>query len=189
MIKKWNITLSLIAFINIIGYFIIINYLEGLTQGMAMMGVIILPLYFILISILVATLSIIKRKKWFNKRILFSTIFCLFFCSPIPPMLAVFFPVMAEKFSNEKRIVSEEGAYNGSSSTRLLKYNNGETLKEETLYLNDTSRTVAEIRYWVKTESLKEFTKDSTWIYFNNKKDTIKIEYFNDGILLKTKKF
>jgi hypothetical protein len=84
MIKKWNWTATIFAIINIVSLLSIEKYLDGLGQGMAIMGVFIFPAYIIVFSSILLTVAIIKRKTWFKKEILFSTIFMLIFCTPLP---------------------------------------------------------------------------------------------------------
>lgn len=187
MIKEWNWTLLIIAIINILGYVVIFNYLDGLSSGMAIIGVIILPVFIIFITILVLVLCIVYRKKWFNKNILFSTIISIILSTPIPILL--YFAIQ-DSLPKGKTIVMQDGGECGptchySSTT----YNTGEVYKEESIYENDSSGVIIEKRYWYKSENSTELKKDSTWMYFNHDRDIVKIEYFDEGRLLNTKRF
>ncbi len=179
--KKWNTPLSLIALINIMGYLGILG-----SGGHEIEKFFKLLLYFIIATIIIIILCIIYRNKWFQKNILFSSMVCLIFCTPIP-LISYYY--IESYFSEEQSIISQSGGECGPACIYYTtEYKNGEVFKKEIIYENQSSNVVVEERYWHKFEMHEEFRKDSTWIYFN-KEDTVKIEYFEDGVLVNTRTF
>lgn len=137
----------------------------------SMIYIIIFPVFWIITIIIVAILTFKNKTIWFEKNYKVSTIIGLFFCTPI------FFWFV--------RAINTPESYRDSSGYMSK---NGYTIKYENWTYNDGSPQV--IKYWkavgenCNTCDSTHFKKDSTWIYFNKKKDTIKVEVYKNGELI-----
>lgn len=162
--KKWNWPLSFLALVNLVSLILIWRYIDGLGQGMAIMGVFIFPLYILFFSALVIFFSFLRKKTWFAKEKRWSSIILLFLCTPIPYILAW-------QWSQPSIITSEEV----SSS-----------IDSDFSYKKETDRSKGEIlatRYWIRTGT-GDYLKDSTWVIYDDKGDTVKIQLFKQGVLI-----
>ncbi len=165
MIKKWNWTLTVLAGLNLLFYWLIMNYLMGLSQGMAFIGVFIIPGYAVIFSVIVLIFILVNRKTWFEKGQLFSTLILLIACSPIPLMIGLNASQPTITTMTEESWMSEESSFR--SEIDLKK-----------------GQPIA-IRYWIIYNGKDQPIKDSTWVYFDENGDTSAIEiYKNDTLVL-----
>lgn len=90
MFKKWNITLTILGFANSVILILIFQYYLGLGNGMGFIGAIFSLAFAAIFFVLIVILSIINLRSWFSKEMLFSTLFMLLFCTPIPLIIGVY---------------------------------------------------------------------------------------------------
>ncbi len=162
--KNWNWALTILAVINTIAIWGIVTYFSNLGQGMAIMAAIVLPIYVVVFSIFIAIIVYLKRKSYFQKEIIFSTLFLLLFCTPIPHM--IFWSV-----SQPSVRTMEEGSLLPDDSF----------LKTET---DVRKGKVIAVRYWISKPGRTQLLKDSTWVTYNGEGDTVKVEKYHHGKLL-----
>ena len=159
--------------------FLIINWLlfehsTTLNGGGAMIYIFIFPLFWILTVVIVGVLGYRNRKEWFAKEMKISTIVFMILCTP----LSIWgFSGLLE---SEIQLVGTD--YNPT---------NGITIKTETWNFNSGKTAVK--KYWkLNTENWtdsteSDFKKDSIWVYFDKKGDTIKVEKYTNDLLIETK--
>jgi len=173
---KWNNKLTLIA----VGY-ILINILfawhaSTMTGGSSLIYVLIYPPFWIITLIFVGVLTYRKRKEWFKKEIIFSTISMLLFCTPIP--------LLAFTELTKPEMTRAGSGYNPK---------NGKTHKTETWIYKPG--VIAIKKYWILDSEdwtgadESGFKKDSTWVYFDKDGDTLKIERYIEDKLIESKKY
>lgn len=163
-------TLLSIAIIYNIINFLFWQHILTMPNATSMIYIIIFPVFWIITIIIVTILTFKNKLIWFKKEYKLSTIIGLFFCTPI------FFLFV--------RSINTPESYRASSSY-ISKM--GYTIKRERWIYNNGEQV---IKYWksdtenCNTCDTTSFKKDSTWIYFNKKKDTIKIEIYKNGKLV-----
>ncbi|TXD72141.1 hypothetical protein [Aequorivita antarctica] len=169
-----NKTLTIIA----IGFLIINLFFfknaETLNGGRAMIYIFIFPLFWILTLITVGILAYKNRKEWFSNEMKVSTIILLILCTP----LSIW------GFSSLAR---PEMELSGTS------YNprNGIIIKSETWNYNSGQTSVT--KFWkLDTENWtgyddSEYKKDSIWVYYDKKGDTLRIEKYKNDQLVENK--
>ena len=169
---KINNPLIIIALIFNLVNLLMWRHLSTMPNATSMVYLVIYPIFWILTMILVGILAFRNRKKWFEKSFILFTILALVFCTPFPILLI-------SKF--------EEKDYYLASTTNYPE--NGSTFRIEEW--NYTTGDIMLIKYW-KTNvdncnmcDSSVFKKDSTWTYFDRKGDTIRLEYYKDGRLIK----
>ncbi|MEH6764610.1 MAG: hypothetical protein V7655_08915 [Aequorivita antarctica] len=169
-----NKTLTIIA----IGFLLINLFFfknaETLNGGRAMIYIFIFPLFWILTLITVGILAYKNRKEWFSNEMKVSTVILLILCTP----LSIW------GFSSLGR---PEMELSGTS------YNprNGITIKSETWNYNSGQTAVT--KFWkLDTENWtgyddSEYKKDSIWVYYDKKGDTLRIEKYKNDQLVENK--
>ncbi len=171
---KLNKTLLIIA----IG-FLIINVLffknsETLNGGRAMIYIIIFPLFWIVTLITVGILAYRNRKEWFNKEMKISTILFMILCTPLS--------IWGFSALTKPEIQLSGTGYN---------QRNGITIKSETWNYNSGETAIRKFwkldsENWTNSTE-NDYKKDSLWVYFDKKGDTLKVEkYNNDQLIEKT---
>ena len=143
-----------------------------MNNATSMIYLLIFPIFWIISIIILVILALKNKSNWFNVNYKITTIISLFFCTPI---LFLGF-----------RYINRPDSYRDSTGY-ISK--NGYTIKYENwIYYDNGSRKI--IKYWKAVEKdcndcdSTHFKKDSTWIYFNKKKDTVKIEVYKNGKLI-----
>jgi hypothetical protein len=165
MIKKWNWPLSIFAVINCIILYMIGNYFTGLGQGMGIIAVIVYPIYILIFTIIVIIFAIIKRKVWFTKGIIFSTIILLSFCTPLPMVLGL-------SLDQPSITTFVESSYDMDNHT------SNKTEKDRS-----HGKTIA-VRHWIKEDSDVDYLKHGIWVQLDEEGDTTKTETYDHGILM-----
>ena len=125
-----------------------------------------------LISIITTTIiCIVKRKVLFKKHVLKWTLAGILFATPVP-MYAVYYFTLPNSFRE------------GSSEY----YQNGKVFISETWVKRRDYKKVVEKKY--VADSVQEsmlgqdaYKKDGAWVYFNDKEDTLKLEYYKNDTL------
>ncbi len=156
--------------------FLIINLFffknaETLNGGKAMIYIILFPLFWIATLITVGVLAYNNRKEWFSREMKFSTIIFLILCTPL-------------SIWGLSSLTRPEMELSGTG------YNpkNGITIKSETWNYNSGQAAITKFwkldtDNWTGAEE-NEFKRDSTWIYYDKKGDTLRIEkYMNDQLI------
>ena len=171
---KINKTVLSIAIAYNIINFLFWKHIENMNDATSMIYLFILPLFWFISIIFLVILGLKNKLTWFNENYRISTIIILLFCTPI-----FFLTIRSFNSSDIYR-----------DSTGFLS-KNGYTIKYESWSYNNGSRKVT--KYWKVPEincyecDSTRFKKDSTWIYLNEKKDTIKVEVYKDGKLISRK--
>jgi len=166
--------LSIAIFYNIIN-FLFWLHISTMSNATSMIYIFIFPSFWIISIVVVAILAFRNKATWFQKGYKTSTIVGLFFCTPI------FFLFV--------RSVQSPGSYCNSSGYMTQ---NGYTYKYESWIYNTGSRQV--VKYWKADEEncdtcdSSHFKRDSTWVYLNKKKDTVKVETYKNGKLISVRK-
>lgn len=175
MKMKINRTIALIAIIYNLINFLFLWHIKGMPDATSMIYLLIYPCFWIITLVLVTIISIKKRIIWFRQDYRISTIISLFFCTPI------FFLIIA-------RAELPESYCQSSGYTSK----NGYTFKYEEWVYNPNHVQV--VKYWKANKEncnscdTSQFKKDSTWVYFDKKQDTIKTEVYKNGNLISIKK-
>jgi hypothetical protein len=162
---------SIAVVYNVINFLFWVHILN-MPNATSMIYMLILPCFWILTILFAVILSLKNKLVWFQKEYKVSTIISLIFCTPI-------------LFLSVKAISSPE-SYRASSGCGNK---NEFTVKSENWDYNDGGRQV--VKYWkakaldcCECDSLL-LKKDSTWIYFDKKGDTMKVESYKDGKLIR----
>lgn len=171
---KWNKTLLIFTLGFLLINFLFLKNSETLSGGRAMIYLYIFPLFWLATLITVGIVAYRNRKEWFSKRMRSSTILFLILCTPLSIWgLSV--------------VTRPEIKLTGTGYFPK----NGITIKTETWIYNSGQTAIR--KFWkLDTENRSkydegEFTKDSTWVYFDKKGDTLKTEtYKNDQLIKKT---
>jgi hypothetical protein len=147
-------------------------------SGMAMLfGLVWMPVLWLLSIVATIIIAIIKRKNLFQKHILIWTVLTILFATPIP----------AIAFYYSTHPTPETRSYGMEGNTI-----NGKAYKTEFREWTSTHRKFA-YKYFVAdsaqeaTYGDKAYKRDSTWIYFDNNGDTLKLEYYKNDSLIATK--
>jgi hypothetical protein len=173
---KWNITLVSIAITYILINILFYTHARTMEGGSSLIYVIIYPALWLITLIAVGIWTYIKRVSLFQKDSTAATLILLFFCTPLPLLIA-------------SELMQPETTR--SSSTYSSK--NGVTIKDE--FWTYTTGQVAARKYWkLNTEKWidaneEDFKEDSTWVYFSKQGDTVKTELYNEGKLIRTMEF
>lgn len=161
--------------LTIVLYYYVESQPPGAETGLVFM---ILWMPILWVTTFVATLITATRNRnnLFKKPLLKFTLPVLLFTTPIPLIAVLYFntPAMYNEgmglsYVNGKVYITEDWA----------KRRNGGRREVEKHFVADSAE---ERLYGEKT-----YKKDSTWIYFNDKGDTAKIEYYKNDTLLFTK--
>ena len=146
-------------------------------SGIAMVFTIIwLPIIWLATIVVAGIVLVAGRKTVFKSPTLKWTLAASFFCTPVPAILV--FMLM-----NKKREF-----YNGGIRSSFA---NGKIYRTEEWYMTSTSKLFVIKRFVASAEEelyLKEkaYKKDSLWIYFDDKGDTISVEqYAKDSLISK----
>lgn len=157
-------TLTIIAIAYLLTNLLFFWHASTLNGGASMGYIFIFPFFWACTIILVIILSIKNRKQWFQRRQLFSTLIALFFCTPISISLIA--------------LVVRPASYLASSGSNQ---NSGSTISfEEWNYYNGKQ---AITKYW------KDGQKDSVWVYFDKKGDTMLTETYKGDSLINKKSY
>jgi hypothetical protein len=174
---KLNKTLFVLALIYNGINFGLMKILTSMNGGSSMIFLLIYPLFWILSLVIVGVLTSKLRRLWFNKSYKLSTNVLLVFCSPLVFLVIVGLHI--------PRTYCDSTGYNSA---------NGHTYKYESwVYFGSLKQQV--IKYWVADQEgcndcdSTYFKRDSTWIYLNPKQDTMKIDIYKDGKLIREKLF
>lgn len=124
---------------------------------------------------LTIVIGIIKRRKLFNGQITKWTLLTMLFATPIP-ILALSIATATKNYRDSTAIIHKDGkAYitetwtNRNSLKRTIEKHYVADSAQDTNYPN------------------QPYVKDSTWIYFNDNGDTLKVEYYRNDKLISTK--
>ena len=175
---KLNKKLLIIAICFLIINMFFFKNTETLNGGKAMIYLFIFPLFWIATLITVGILSYKNRKEWFSKEMKISTIVFLILCTPLS--------IWGYSALTRSEIQLVGTGYNPR---------NGVTIKTETWNYNSGQTAVT--KFWkLDTENWtsydeSEYKKDSIWVYYDKKGDTLRIEkYENDQLIekIETKK-
>ncbi|WP_373060431.1 hypothetical protein [Zunongwangia sp. H14] len=166
---KLNKTLTFIAIGFLIINLLFFRNLETLNGGRAMIYVFIFPLFWIATLITVGFLAYRNRREWFSNKMKVSTIILLILCTPLS--------VWAVSSLARPEI------HLGGTGYNPIK---GITIKSETWNYN--SGQIAVTKFWkLNTDDNSGYKKDSIWVYYDKKGDTVKIEkYKNDQLIEST---
>lgn len=169
---KINRKLLSIAIVYNIINFLFWLHISNMSNATSMIYMFIFPCFWIATIVFAIILSLKNKAIWFQKEYKVSTIISLFFCTPV-----LFLSVI---------VINSSESYRASSSCGN---ENGFTIKRESWDYSDGGRQVE--KYWKANEldccecdSLR-FKKDSTWIYFDKKGDTMKVENYKNGKLIR----
>jgi hypothetical protein len=155
-------TLTVIAIVYLLINLLFYWHATTLNGGTSIVYIFIFPFFWAITIILVIVLSIKNRKLWFQKKQLLSTLIALFFCTPVPLSLTV--------------LVLRPPYYLAASGSNQ---ENGSTIRFEEW--NYYSGKQAITKYW------KDEQKDSVWVYFDKKGDTISTETYTEDKLISKK--
>lgn len=134
--------------------------------------IIFYPLFWIITISAIVIITKNKSSIWFQKKYLMSTVVALLFCTPIPFLITI------------SLNFSDTYVFSTGSDSK-----NGYTFKSETVLYRSTN-SLQVVKYWkvhlpkCSMCDTSLFKRDSTWIYFDKKRDTIKIEVYKNGKLL-----
>lgn len=173
---KWNITLVSVAIAFILINILFYSHSRTMQGGSSLIYVIIYPAFWLITLIAVGIWTYIKRRILFQKDSATATLILLFFCTPVPLLIA-------------SRTLQPETTRSSSSYSPR----NGVTIRDESWSYN--TGEVAARKYWkLNTENWidadeDDFKEDSTWVYFSRQGDTIKTELYNDGELVRTNEY
>ncbi|WP_143185698.1 hypothetical protein [Psychroflexus salarius] len=141
--------------------------------GRAMIYIIIFPVFWIATLVTVGILAYRNRKKWFNKKMRISTIVFLILCTPLS--------IWGFSALTRPEIQLSGTGYNPT---------NGITIKTETWIYNSGQTAVRKFWKLDKVNSTNseesEYKKDSIWVYFDKKGDTLKVEKYKNDKLIET---
>jgi hypothetical protein len=170
---KLNKTLLIITICFLIINFLFFKHSETLNGGRAMIYIIIIPLFWIITLITVGILAYKKRKKWFGREMKFSTIALLILCSPLS--------IWGFSTITRPEIQLSSTGYNPI---------NGITIKTETWDYNSGQTAIRKFwkldkENWTNSEE-NEYKRDSIWVYFDKKGDTLKVEKYKNDELIQT---
>jgi heme/copper-type cytochrome/quinol oxidase subunit 2 len=144
-------------------------------SGLSLVFVLTILVLWVIIMVILIVLVNSRRKIIFKRNLLKWTIPVMFFCTPIP-FLVLFF-IQNPPFA----------LYQGSTGYNPL---NGFITKEEEW--NYPGGKMAIRKYFkLNSEQYQDvndsrYVKDSTWTYWDKNGDTIKIEWYKNGKLIKT---
>jgi hypothetical protein len=171
---KINRKLLSIAVVYNVVNFLFWLHISNMSNATSMIYMVIFPCFWIVTIVFVVMLSLKNKIIWFQREYNVSTIISLFFCTPI-----LFLSFIA---------INSPESYRASSSCGNK---NGFTVKRESWNYSDGGRQV--VKYWKANElgccecdSLR-LKKDSVWIYFDKKGDTIKVESYDYGKLIEVR--
>jgi hypothetical protein len=173
---KWNITLVSIAITYILINILFYLHSRTMEGGSSLIYVIIYPAFWLITLIVVGIWTYIKKGFLFQKDSITATLILLFFCTPLPLLIA-------------SKLMQPETTRSSSGYSPK----NGVTIKDEFWTYN--TGQVAERKYWkLNTENWidaneEDFKEDSTWVYFSKQGDTVKTELYNEGKLIRTTEF
>ncbi|MGB8194243.1 MAG: hypothetical protein WCF67_20090 [Chitinophagaceae bacterium] len=137
-------------------------------------GFVLFPAIWLIAFVMAMGFFFLDRKVLLKKKMIMRSMICIFFCTPIPFLLAF------------NAIDLTRNAYLASTT---IAHRNNKIYKSE--YWNYTSGTMTYALKHFVADSLEEisigekaFIKDSTWIYFDESGDTLKIEHYKAGKLI-----
>jgi len=136
----------------------------------------IYPAFWIITLIVITILCIKNRKSWFQKNMMLSTLIAIFFCTPFIFSLSFYAVRPASHLSSTG--YNPQGGY--IEKSEWWDYYNGPRSAEKYWRKKDDGQS---------TSDDKDFRRDSTWIYFNSKGDTVKTETYKDDKLIRTKTY
>ena len=165
-----NLLKLVIAYIVI--NLLLVNNLNETEHGNGIIFVYIFPLLWIVMLIAVVVYVYKDKKELFSKRQVFLNIILLFLSTPLTTGIASYL-INSDIELSVSSYISKKGG--------VIRY-------EEWVYRH--SQKTAIIKFWKSNAENhfemddKNFKKDSNWIYFDKKGDTIKIEkYKNDSLI------
>jgi len=147
-------------------------------SGIAMLFALVwMPALWLTAIVASIIISIIKRKHLFQKPIAHWTLLTLIFTTPIPAIAFYYVTHPTPEIRSD-----------GMETNTI----NGKVYKTEFWERTATHKKFADKRFIADSaqEALygdKAYKKDSTWIYFDNNGDTLKLEYYKDDSLIATK--
>jgi len=152
----------------------------GGTGASLAFGLLWMPAVWITTIVLALILALKRRKNLFTTGKTRSTVLTLLFCTPIPLYFGYLFTHPTPE------------TLSSSSSYRSV---DGKIYKSESYYYTSNDRQKCVEMYFVadsldeKTKGESAFKKDSTWTYFTKTGDTLKVEKYNVGELVSSKKY
>ena len=171
---KINKTIIIIAIIYNVVNFLMWQHIKTMPNATSMGYLIVYPYFWILVLAFAILITFKNRKKWFQRNLIISTTLGLFFCTPLPFILY--------------NVTSGPASYCASTNF----YNeNGNTIKFEIWHYY--SGTLQVVKYWKANRENCDtcnpilFKRDSTWVYLNRRRDTIRIETYKNDKLISVK--
>lgn len=173
-------TLIILAFFANLLTFVLYNYTidQPGGSGVALLFILVwMPALWLTAIIATIVITIIKRKYLFQKPIVYWTVLTLIFTTPFPAVACYYITHPMP----ETRV-------DGMTTNTI----NGKVYKTEFWERTATHKKFAYKRFVADSaqESIygdKVYKKDSTWIYFDNAGDTLRIEYYKNDSLIATK--
>lgn len=172
---KINRKLLLIAVVYNSINFLFWLHISNMSNATSMIYMFIFPCFWIVTIVFAIIFSLKNNAICCQSEYKVSTMISLFFCTPV-----LFLSVIA---------INSSESYRASSSCGN---ENGYTIKRESWNYRGGGRQV--VKYWKADEmdccecdSLR-LKKDSIWVYFDKKGDTVKIESYKDGKFIGLKK-
>lgn len=173
-------TLIIIAILANLLTLLLYNYAANQPggSGVAMLFVFVwMPALWLITIITAIIILIIRRKYLFQKSIVRWTVLTLLFTTP--------FPAIAFYYVTHP---TPETRSDGMMTNTI----NGKVYKIEFWERTATHKKFADKRFIADSaqEALygdKAYKKDSTWVYFDNNGDTLKLEYYKNDSLIATK--
>ena len=149
-------------------------------SGLALLFIVLwMPAVWLISIFVTIVIAIIKRKSLFKKPLVRWTFLTLLFTTPIP---AIAFYYLTHP--------TPETRSDGMMTNTI----DGKIYKMETWEKTSTHKKFADKLFVADSaqEAMygdKAYKKDSTWIYFDDNGDTLKLEYYKDDSLISTKQF
>ena len=169
---RFNIAATSLALsYNVINFLFWLHLLK-MPDAASMIYLIIYPCFWVIALIITGILTFQNKAIWFSKAYKLSTIVALFFCTPIPFVLS--------------KITASPSTYCVSTG---FSTENGHTIKSEEWVFNTGSLNV--IKYWKADEpncdncDSSQFQPAGTWVYLGKKKDTLRIDIYKNGELIR----
>ncbi|MFI5406333.1 MAG: hypothetical protein ACHQ1D_07445 [Nitrososphaerales archaeon] len=160
---------------------VLYNYMASLPGGSGidlMFALVWMPAVWIITIITTIIILVIQRKYLFQKSIVGWTVLTLVFATPFPAIACYY--VMNP---------TPETRSDGMSINII----NGKIYKTESWEKTASHKKFAIKRFVADPAQRalygdKAYKKDSTWVYYNNYGDTLKLEYYKNDSLIETKR-
>jgi len=170
---RFNITLTSVAVVYNLINFLFGLHISNMASAASMIYVFVYPCFWIITIVAISIMAFKNRRTWFNKTFKVSTITALFLCTPIS---FIWF-----------KAITAPSTYCASSG---FSTEGDHTIKsEEWVYSNGRLNV---IKYWKADipdcRSLSLFRPDSVWVYLSKNGDTLQVQTYKDGKLVKERK-